>query len=94
MNLGEVSADAEAKKVYDLLEDPHFEFINIRTMWWYKSTIFASAREKKRPDRDCGEQNALYRDDGIANQMSPRNLFESHIYINKGLTFLLNTALV
>ena len=26
-----VSADAEAKKVYELLEDPGFEFVNIRT---------------------------------------------------------------
>ena len=25
-----VSADAEAKKVYDLLENPNFEFVNIR----------------------------------------------------------------
>ena len=27
-----VSADAEAKKVYDLLENPNFEFVNIREM--------------------------------------------------------------
>lgn len=27
-----VSADAEAKKVYDLLENPNFEFVNIRDM--------------------------------------------------------------
>jgi len=25
-----VSADAEAKKVYDLLENPNFDFVNIR----------------------------------------------------------------
>ena len=25
-----VSADAEAKKVYDLLDNPNFDFINIR----------------------------------------------------------------
>ena len=28
-----VSADAEAKKVYELLEDPGFEFVNIRDLW-------------------------------------------------------------
>jgi len=27
-----VSADAEARKVYDLLEDPGFDFVNIREM--------------------------------------------------------------
>ena len=27
-----VSADAEAKKVYELLEDPGFEFVNIRDL--------------------------------------------------------------
>jgi len=27
-----VSADAEAKKVYDLLENPKFEFVNIRKL--------------------------------------------------------------
>lgn len=27
-----VSADAEAKKVYDLLENPNFEFVNIREL--------------------------------------------------------------
>ena len=27
-----VSADAEAKKVYDLLETPNFEFVNIREL--------------------------------------------------------------
>ena len=27
-----VSADAEAKKVYDLLENPNFDFVNIREL--------------------------------------------------------------
>ena len=27
-----VSADSEAKKVYDLLENPKFEFVNIRDL--------------------------------------------------------------
>jgi hypothetical protein len=44
------------------------------------SFSFVLIRKETRPDRDGSEQNALYRNDGVANQMSPINLFEIHIY--------------
>jgi hypothetical protein len=51
-------------------------------LWQYApSCLFASVHEETRPDRNGSEQNALYRNDGITNQVSPRNLFEIHTII-------------
>ena len=48
-----VSADSEAKKVYDLLEQPNFEFIDIR-----ENVLWRLCREKEFNSEDAEDGGA------------------------------------